>query len=77
MNYEDFFIKVRKNIKRLRLEKGLSQEAMEDFSKNSIAYRSYQDIELGNSENPKLESIFKIAMLLGVTPSELLNVKLK
>lgn len=57
--YEKLLKKVAKNIKRLRLNKGLTQENMVDFGFN---YRHYQRIESG-TYSPNLHTIFRLSKI--------------
>ena len=58
-----------RNLRRLRDEKGLSQEA---FAHEANIDRTYiSDIERG-ARNPTITVVEKIALALGVTASELL-----
>jgi len=58
------------NIRRLRREKGLSQE---EFGFNSGIHRTYvSDVERG-ARNPSVTQVEKFAKALGVTPGHLLD----
>ncbi len=58
------------NIKRLRQEKGISQE---DFGFDADIHRTYvSDIERG-ARNPTVTIVEKFAKALGVTPGYLLD----
>jgi transcriptional regulator with XRE-family HTH domain len=60
-----------KNIKRLRKEKGLSQDKLSklaDLSLNTVV-----KIELDDSPNPTIETIQRIAKALGVSVDDLLK----
>lgn len=58
------------NLRKLRLEKGLSQE---DFAFDAGLHRTYvSDIERG-ARNPTIEIVEKIANALDVQPGDLLN----
>lgn len=58
------------NLRKLRLEKGLSQE---DFAFDAGLHRTYvSDIERG-ARNPTIEIVDKIANALAVQPGDLLN----
>lgn len=69
--FHRFSRKVRERICKLRLEKGLTQEQMEDYELN---LRQFQRIESGDTCNVTLSYLFRIAMALGVKPSELIDV---
>ncbi len=58
------------NVKRLRKEKGLSQE---DFSFEAEIHRTYvSDVERG-ARNPTITIVERFAKALGVTPGKLLD----
>lgn len=62
---------IAKNIKRLRREKGISQDRLSklaDLSLNTIV-----NIEAGNNPNPTFETLQKIADALGVSLNELIK----
>jgi len=62
---------IAKNIKKLRQEKGISQDRLSklaDLSLNTIV-----NIEAGNNLNPTIETLEKIAKALGVSIDELLK----
>jgi len=66
----DIKVKVGQNIKRLRNNKGLSQE---QFAFEADLHRTYiSDIERGN-RNPTVTVLEKIANALNVKPGELLD----
>jgi len=59
-----------KNVRRLRDELGMSQEA---FADHANIHRTYiSDIERG-ARNPTIEVVAKIAKALGVKPGQLLD----
>lgn len=58
------------NLKRLRLKKKLSQEALAKAARVSISYVS--EIERGN-RSPALETVDDLASALGVPPVRLLS----
>jgi len=70
MTEKEFFIKLGKRIKKLRNEKGLRQEDMEE---RGIAYKYYQRIESPGSKpaNITMRTLLKIADTLEVEPHEL------
>ncbi|GBF44444.1 DNA-binding helix-turn-helix protein [Leptospira ellinghausenii] len=70
MDFKSFADQVAKNIKKIRTEKGMSQE---EVSGLEMGVRTYQRIENGINP-PNLESIFKIAKSLGVQPRDLLDI---
>jgi len=60
---------IAKNIKKLRQEKGISQDRLSklaDLSLNTIV-----TIEAGNNPNPTIETLEKIAKALGVSVADL------
>ena len=62
---------IAKNIKKLRQEKGISQDRLSklaDLSLNSIV-----NIEAGNNPNPTIETLEKIANAFEVSIDELLK----
>ncbi|EQA43752.1 DNA-binding helix-turn-helix protein [Leptospira broomii serovar Hurstbridge str. 5399] len=72
MDYVTFQKNVCKKIRELRLEKGLTQE---EVSGLEMGVRAYQRIETGGNA-PNLQSLYKIAIALGVHPKDLLNVSI-
>lgn len=73
MDYATFQKRVCARIRRLRLEKEMTQE---EVSGLELGVRVYQRIESGKG-SPSLKSIFKIADALGVHPKDILDVSLK
>jgi len=62
---------IAKNIKKLRQEKGISQDRLSklaDLSLNTIV-----SIEAGNNSNPTIETLEKIAKALDISIDELLK----
>ena len=72
MTDKEFFIRLGKRIQKLRKDRGLRQEDMEDFG---IPYKYYQRIEAPGSRpaNITMKTLLKIARSLEVEPFELLN----
>ena len=62
-----------KNIKRIRLKKGLSQEKLSRLA--NIALNTLTKIESGLSKEPTIKTIVKIADALGVSLDELIKNK--
>jgi len=63
--------KITKNIKKLRQERGISQDRLSklaDLSLNTIV-----NIEAGNNPNPTIETLQKIANALGVSLNKLIK----
>ncbi|EKR66192.1 DNA-binding helix-turn-helix protein [Leptospira weilii str. 2006001853] len=75
MNLETYEKSFRKKlgakVKELRIEKGLTQEDMEDSS-NGIPYRTFVELERGNS-NVTIHTLIKVALRLGVKPKDLFD----
>ena len=74
MNKHDLMIKriVAKNIRKYRLKAGLTQEKVAEMADLSINF--YQRLELPlQKDTPSLSSLFKIAKVLGIKPSALLE----
>lgn len=69
MREKDFFVKLGRRIKKLREQRGLRQEDMEDFG---IGYKYYQRIEAPGSHpaNITMRTLLKIARALDAEPSE-------
>ena len=64
-----------KNIRRIRLEKGLSQEKVARLA--NIALNTLTKIESGLSKEPTIKTIAKIAGVLGVSVDKLIKEKNK
>lgn len=62
------------NLKRLRKERGLTQEALaaRTLPDNSVGYRTIRDIERAKA-NPSLEKLVGLARALGVPITALLD----
>lgn len=60
-----------KNIKKLRQEKGISQDKLSKLA--DISLNTVVKIELDQSPNPTLETIQKLAKALGVSLDDLVN----
>jgi transcriptional regulator with XRE-family HTH domain len=60
-----------KNIKRLRQEKGISQDKLSKLA--DISLNTVVKIELDQSSNPTLETIRKLAKALSVSLDDLVN----
>ena len=66
----DIQARLAKNLRKLRLERGLSQEG---FAFEAKIHRTYiSDLERG-ARNPTITVVEKLATALGVTASELLQ----
>lgn len=66
--YERVLRRIADNLKRLRAERGLTQE---DMREHGLDYRHYQRLESG-TYSPTLQTLFKVASALKVDLSELL-----
>jgi transcriptional regulator with XRE-family HTH domain len=62
-----------KNIKRLRREKGISQDKLSKLADTSL--NTISKIELEENPNPTIETVQKIAGALGVSVEQLLKNK--
>lgn len=60
-----------KNLKKLRNKKGWSQEKL--AREAGISYQTLIKIEQGRIQNPKLETLIKLAKVLGVSLDELVG----
>lgn len=66
----DVKVLVGRNVRRFRLEKGLTQEALTEASGVSQQYVS--ELERG-ARNPTIDTLAKIALALGVTATDLFD----
>lgn len=62
---------ITKNLKKLREEKGLSQEKLARLS--DVANNTIVKIEAGKNQNPTLDTLKKIAKALDVSVDELIQ----
>jgi len=62
---------VKDNLKRIRKEKGLTQRELAEKSK--VSFSMVSKLESGEQLNPSLETIQKLATVLGVEPFQLLT----
>jgi len=60
---------VSKNIRRIRQEKGMSQDRLS--KKADLALNTIVKVETGENPNPTVETLKKIAKALGVTVGDL------
>ena len=60
-----------KNIKKLRQEKGISQDRLSKLA--DISLNTIVKIELDNSSNPTIETLQKIAKSLGASVDDLIK----
>ncbi len=67
-----FSKKLRKKILQLRKANGLTQEQMEEFE---LTLRQYQRIETGETINPTLSNLFKIAKAHNISIAQLVDSK--
>lgn len=71
-NFENFSLKVQKNIQSLRINNELSQEDMMEYE---LSLRSIQRIEnTAQTANITLLTIFRLAKAFGVKPKDLLDI---
>lgn len=68
---DEYFEVFRENVRRLRTEKGWSQE--ETARRAGLGFHQYQRFELGTSRNPSLSTVVGIALAFGVEPGVLLT----
>jgi transcriptional regulator with XRE-family HTH domain len=71
MPYKNHQLKIGKNIKKMRLAKGISQDRLSkltDLSLNTIV-----TIESGLNSNPTIETLTRIANSLGVSLDDLIK----
>ena len=62
-----------KNLSRIRKDKGWSQEKLAQEAR--ISYNTLIKIERNGIENPKIETVIKLATALGVTIDELVGMR--
>ncbi len=60
-----------KNVKKLRKQKGLSQERLARLA--DVANNTIIKMESGENKNPTLETLRKVAKAFGVSVDELIN----
>ena len=58
-------------IKRYRLQKGISQDKLSKLA--DVAFHTVVKIESGNTPNPTIDTVKKIAVALGVNINELIK----
>lgn len=58
-------------IRKYRLQKGISQDKLSKFA--DVAFHTIVKIESGETPNPTIDTVKKIAAALGVTVDELLK----
>jgi transcriptional regulator with XRE-family HTH domain len=71
MSSENSISKIGENIKRIRKEKGISQDRLS--KRADLALNTIVNIELGESPNPTIETLQKIANALEVSIEKLLK----
>lgn len=71
MNEKKEKSKIGENIKRMRLENGMSQDTLS--KKANLAFYTISKIEAGATSNPTIETVKKIAEALGVSLDELIK----
>lgn len=62
---------IAKNIKRLRKEKGISQDKLSKLA--DVSFHTITKIEAGNTSNPTVDTVRKIAEVFGVSVDELIK----
>ncbi len=72
MDADEFAKLVGLNVKKARWLKGFTQEAA--AARIGISYRYYREIEVGR-RNPTLDVLLKVAVELGVTVADLVEVE--
>ena len=72
MELEEFLKRLGKKIQKMRKERGLTQEDL-DEGDYAIPVRTLQDIEAGRA-NVTASSLFKIAKHLKVKPKDLMDI---
>jgi len=63
--------KISKNIKKLRQDKGLSQDRLSKLA--DVSYNSIIKLETGGITNPTIDTLQKIANAFGVSVDDLLK----
>lgn len=63
-----------KNLKKYRMEKGWSQEKLSREA--GISYQTLVKIERGSIENPKIETIIRLAKALNITIDKMVDCKI-
>ena len=58
-------------IRKYRLQKGISQDKLSKFA--DVAFHTIVKIESGDTPNPTIDTVKKIAVALGVSVDELLE----
>jgi len=71
MSSKNLISKIGKNIKRIRQEKGISQDRLS--KRADLALNTIVNIESGKNPNPTIETLKKIADALEVSIEELLK----
>ena len=61
-----------KNLKRLRKQRGLSQDRLSKLA--DVSYNTVIKLESGGITNPTIETLQKLAKALGVSVDRLLNL---
>lgn len=70
-SYEEYLERFAANLKRVRNERGLTQEDMAELGFN---YRYYQKLESGRY-SPSLRTVFTLSAMLKVELADLLSIK--
>lgn len=70
-SFDQFCEKLQRKINKLRTERGLTQEDMQEFE---LSLRQFQRIEKGETKNITLSNLFKLSKAFEISPSDLLDV---
>jgi DNA-binding Xre family transcriptional regulator len=70
-SFEQFCSKLRSKINKLRTERGLTQEDMQEFE---LSLRQFQRIEKGETRNITLSNLYKLSRAFEISVSDLLDV---
>jgi DNA-binding Xre family transcriptional regulator len=68
--FQDYTTKLQSKIRKLRKQKKLTQEDMENFE---LSLRQFQRIESGETTNVTLSNLFKISKALNISMNKLLE----
>lgn len=63
--------KIGETIKKYRLQKGMSQDKLSKLA--DVAFHTVVKIESGDTPNPTIETVKKIAVALGVSVDDLID----
>ena len=71
MNKSSSNFKIASNVKRLRQEKGISQDRLS--KKADLSINTIVNVELGTNPNPTIDTLLKISNALGVGVDDLIK----